>query len=96
MNQANLATLERVDVRCAWPNEAQDFTPWLANNLGVLSDELGVALELEDTEKAVGLYRYRADIVARVHTTALWCSLRISWRRPTWSTWAKFWPIWLG
>jgi hypothetical protein len=66
MNQANLATLERVDVRCAWPNEAQDFTPWLANNLGVLSDELGVALELEDTEKAVGLYRYRADIVARV------------------------------
>ena len=34
MNQANLATLERVDVRCAWPHEAQDFTPWLANNLG--------------------------------------------------------------
>ena len=66
MNTANLGTLQRVDVRQAWPHEAQDFTPWLAKNLGVLADELGVALEMEDTEKAVGLYRYRADIVARV------------------------------
>lgn len=66
MNDANLGTLQRVDVRQAWPHEAQDFTPWLAKNLGVLSAELGIELELEDTERAVGLYRYRADIVARV------------------------------
>ena len=31
---------EEVDVRELWPNEAQDFTPWLAKNLGLLGEEL--------------------------------------------------------
>lgn len=57
-------TLEPVDVRQAWRYEAQDFTPWLAENLDRLASVLGVELECEDTEVRVG--PYRADIVARI------------------------------
>lgn len=64
MNMAELGTLERVDVRKAFPNEAHNFTPWLAANLGRLSAELDIELELEGQEVRVGTLR--ADIVARV------------------------------
>ena len=67
MATAELGKLERVDVRKAWEDEAQDFTPWLADNLNFLAAELGLELELEETEKAVG--RYRADILALVSQT---------------------------
>jgi hypothetical protein len=63
----NLGRLERVDVRKAWSHEAQDFTPWLADNLDNLSSFLGIDLELEGTEVEVG--SNRADIVARVPQT---------------------------
>ena len=59
-----LGALETVDLRDAWKHEAQDFTPWLAENLDRLGIVLGVELEKEDTEVQVG--PYRADIVARV------------------------------
>ena len=29
----DLGTLRQVDLREVWPHEAQDFTPWLAENL---------------------------------------------------------------
>ena len=64
MNIPKLGTLERVDVRQAWSHEAHNFTPWLADNLDRLSNQLGIELELEGTEVYVG--PYRADIVARV------------------------------
>ena len=64
MATSNLETLRNVDVRQAWTHEAHDFTPWLSENLHVLSLELGIALELEGTEVQVG--PYRADILARV------------------------------
>ena len=64
MTTTELGTLERVNVRKAWSHEAYDFTPWLAENLGRLSSELGIELELEGLEVNVG--SYRADIVARV------------------------------
>ena len=67
MSIPKLGRLERVDVRKAWSHEAQDFTPWLADNLGRLSSQLGIDLELEGTEVEVG--SYRADIVARVPQT---------------------------
>ena len=52
-------------LRSVWPDEARDFTPWLARpeNLEVLEDALGLTLEVEDTEHGVG--PYRADIVCR-------------------------------
>ncbi|MGH3187552.1 MAG: hypothetical protein ACRDPY_10725 [Streptosporangiaceae bacterium] len=54
--------LERVNVRDGFKDEAQDFTPWLARNLDRLGEQLGLALELRETEHPVG--RYALDILA--------------------------------
>ncbi len=60
-----LSRLEAIDIRDQWEDEAQDFTPWLAKyeNIQVLSDAIGVDIEVEETEKYIG--SYKADIVAR-------------------------------
>jgi len=61
---STLGSLEPVDLRTIWPDEARDFTPWLAQeeNLRRLSDALNLELELDRVEVAVG--PYSADIVA--------------------------------
>ena len=41
-----LGKLKNVNLREAWCREAQDFTPWLADNLEYLSNEIGIQLEL--------------------------------------------------
>ena len=42
-----------VDIREAWPNEARDFTPWLAEHLEWLAEDLNLGpLDLEATEVA--------------------------------------------
>jgi Domain of unknown function (DUF4268) len=61
-----LSKITRVDVRKAWPHEAQDFTPWLAEdeNFQPLADALHFfEAEVEATEEAVG--DFSADIIAR-------------------------------
>ena len=63
MNDLNLGKLERVEVRKAWKHEALNFTPWLAENLDLLGEQLGISLEFEEKEMSIG--SYRADIVAR-------------------------------
>lgn len=62
MTTPNLAKIERVDLREAWPNEARDFTPWLAENIAELGEALGIDLELQQTEAAVG--GYSLDVLA--------------------------------
>ncbi|WP_448208371.1 DUF4268 domain-containing protein [Azospirillum sp. sgz302134] len=52
--ELHLGKLERVDPRKLWEKEAGDFTPWLAKNIGLLGQALGLDLELVQTEKAVG------------------------------------------
>jgi hypothetical protein len=55
--------LEVVPLRSAWPREATNFTPWLAENLDRLSEALGLPLELIETE--VDVSGFAADILAR-------------------------------
>ena len=57
-----LGTIERVRLRSVWPDEARDFTPWLAENISLLSDALGLNLECRKREAAVG--NYSLDILA--------------------------------
>ncbi len=49
--------------RAAWQHEAHDFTPWLAQNLDQLGEAIGLVLEPEGTEIAVGAFS--ADLVAK-------------------------------
>lgn len=61
-----LGRLEEVkDIRAVWPDEARNFTTWLAKpeNLSILGDAIGLALEEPKTEFMVG--PYRADLVCR-------------------------------
>lgn len=58
-----LGILKTVTARQKWANEARDFTPWLANNINELNNALGLELEVENTEVAVG--PYSADILAK-------------------------------
>lgn len=55
LDNKGLGRLQRVaDPRQVWAMEAGDFTPWLAENLDVLADELGLVLTLTGTEVPVG------------------------------------------
>jgi len=58
-----VASLDEVPVREVWPDEAHDFTPWLAENPEHLSKALHMDLELEGAEVAVG--PFSADVVLR-------------------------------
>ena len=58
-----LGKIEKVDLREVWPHEASDFTPWLARHLHLLGEELGLDLELQDEEAAVG--SFSLDLLAR-------------------------------
>jgi len=49
-----LGTIEQLEPRTVWPDEARDFTPWLLENSKVLSELLGMDLELQNAEHAVG------------------------------------------
>ncbi len=46
MTIPELGSLEEVDLRQAWPHEARSFTPWLSENLEILSSVIGIPLEL--------------------------------------------------
>ena len=58
-----LGKIEKVDLREVWQNEASDFTPWLANNLVLLGEELGLDLELQAEEASVG--SFSLDLLVR-------------------------------
>jgi len=58
----NLGKLERIDdLKSVWHNEAVNFTPWLQENIGLLSQALGLDIQSVNREVAIG--RYSADLV---------------------------------
>ena len=57
---AEIATFKKINLRDVWKDEGQ-FSDWLAENLSRLGDELGMALERSEREKAVG--PFSADII---------------------------------
>ena len=54
---------EQLDVRTKWKDEARNFTPWLAENIEMLGDALGMKLETVQMELPIG--RFFLDIRAR-------------------------------
>ncbi len=68
-SKQQLGKLEKIDVREYWAKEDKNFTPWLAQeeNIALLGDEIGIELEVQQTEQHIG--PFRADIVC-VETTS--------------------------
>src|SRR4051812_44022072 len=62
-----LGRLIPVSPREVWPHEALSFTPWLLNNVDVLSDLLGMELSLDVAEHPVG--DFSLDLMGRDVTT---------------------------
>lgn len=58
----DFSELRDIELREAWPTEANDFTPWLSDNLQRLSRVIGIAIEPDDSEVAVD--GSSADILA--------------------------------
>lgn len=65
MEKRKLGKLVEIkDLREIWPDEAKDFTPWLAKeeNIEILSDTLDLDIAVESTESSVG--SFSVDIFA--------------------------------
>lgn len=65
MATKQLGKMEQVELRDVWEDEARDFTPWLASDIGLslLGETIGLELELVKQEANVG--PFNADILAR-------------------------------
>jgi hypothetical protein len=61
-SQRDIGKLERVPLREVWPREAADFTPWLRDNIDVLSDQLGLSLTNAESEQSAG--DFSVDLIA--------------------------------
>ena len=63
--KSSIGRLEKIKVRDIWSGEATDFTPWLAKteNIEILSEAVGIDLEVIMEEKSVG--PFRADILCK-------------------------------
>ena len=59
----NLGTLKKItDLRSIWPHEALNFTPWVAENVDLLADAVGLDITVDETESSVG--DFNGDIYA--------------------------------
>ena len=62
MDEEMIGRLRRVALREVWPHEAQDFTPWLAENIDVLNNAIDLSLSIIEREQAAG--DFSVDLVA--------------------------------
>jgi hypothetical protein len=60
---ADFGEIKPVNVRESWPNEARDFTPWLADHIDLLGGALGMDLEVTTCEADVG--DFSLDLLAK-------------------------------
>ena len=60
--------MKKVPLRNIWPHEANNFTPWLAENIFELGEVLGMDLELVEREAAVG--GFSLDLLAKDLSTS--------------------------
>ena len=67
MVEPELGSIKNVALRTVWPNEADDFTPWLAENIGELNSALKLDIEITQTEAPVGAFSL--DILGKVSGT---------------------------
>lgn len=59
----NLGTLKEItNLREVWPHEALNFTPWVAENVDLLGDAVGLDITVDETESSVG--DFNVDIYA--------------------------------
>ena len=59
----NLGTLKKItDLRSIWPHETLNFTPWVAENVDLLADAVGLDITVDETESSVG--DFNVDIYA--------------------------------
>ena len=54
MSDINFGELKKLNMRKAWPTEAQDFTPWLEKNITALGGALGMTLHSVGREVPIG------------------------------------------
>ncbi|NPE28645.1 DUF4268 domain-containing protein [Methanococcoides sp. SA1] len=57
-----IGKIETVPLRHMWENEAHNFTPWLADNIDILGDAVGMRLSFDTREKKIG--SFSLDILA--------------------------------
>ncbi len=58
-----LGTLKEItNLREVWPHEALNFTPWVAENVDLLGDAVGLDITVDETESSVG--DFNVDIYA--------------------------------
>ena len=62
MGEEKIGSLQRVDLRDVWSHEAQDFTPWLAENIDELNNAIDLSLSIVEREHPAG--DFSVDLVA--------------------------------
>ena len=71
----NLGTLKEItDLRSIWPHEALNFTPWVAENVDLLADAVGLDITVDETESSVGDFNvdiYASEISVVVHVISV-------------------------
>jgi len=58
-----VSRLKKIPIRNVWHNEEKDFTPWLKENIDLLSEALGIDLSVIEREARVG-ERFEMDLLA--------------------------------
>lgn len=65
--EQKLSKIKRVDLRNIWKKEDKEFTPWLKENIDLLSEKLGI--EIIDTQIEEKIGDFKLDIIGKEANT---------------------------